>query len=314
MATRLASKAVGLQRVLTKLTYPRRPPQGHQGGRIVTPTHWQKIGGIFPTEPWKGDALKLDDEEEVVEVSVTDARTLPEPPTLSRNGFELRATRRPSTDLYDDAAVVESYYAQTARLVEEATGASKCFVFQHMRRDSSMHNKESTAAQNTAGANAHGAVARVHADYTTSNAPKKLSELEAAGLVPRGVAEGRRWAIINVWRSLDDLPIEEKPLAVLDAATVAHADMFTYALINEGPPALVGFNNSVGFSPTHKWFYFSKMEADEALLFYTYDGSSAPPRFVFHSAIDVQADDAKAEQGSSVRPRRSIECRCLAVW
>ena len=101
--------------------------------------------------------------------------------------------------------------------MEEATGASQCFVFQHMRRDSSMHNKEC----NGAAAKAHGAVARVHADY------------------------------------------------------------------------------------------FPKMKADEALPFYTYDGSAEPPRFVFHSAIDVQAD---AERGGSVRPRRSIECRCLAVW
>ena len=192
--------------------------------------------------------------------------------------------------------------------MEEATGASQCFVFQHMRRDSSMHNKEC----NGAGAKAHGAVARVHADYTPSNGPQKLSELEAAGLVPRGVAEGRRWAIVNVWRSLDaEHAIEEKPLAVLDASTVAHDSTFTYALITDGPPALVGFNNSVGFAPAHEWYYFPKMKADEALLFYTYDGSAEPPRFVFHSAIDVQAD---AERGGSVRPRRSIECRCLAVW
>ena len=43
-----------------------------------------------------------------------------------------------------------------------------------------MHNKESLATQNRADAPAHGAVSRVHADYTPDNAPQKLRELEAA--------------------------------------------------------------------------------------------------------------------------------------
>ena len=297
--------------VLTKLTYPRRPPAGFQGGRIVTPTHWKKIGGIFPAEAWDGDVNKLHDEEETVDVSVTDARTLQMPPTLARHGFELRQTPMPPVDLlHSDEAVREKYYAPTARLVEEATGATEAIVFQHMRRDSLCHNKESDGARNEATASAHGAVQRVHADYTVDNAPKKLRELEEAGLVPAGLVGGRRWAIVNVWRSLDaEGPITEKPLAVLDASTVAADETFTYALVHEDQPPLVGYNNSVAVSPAHEWFYFSGMRADEALLFFTFDGSTSPARFVFHSAIDLDGAGA-----ARPRPRRSIECRCLAVW
>ena len=46
--------------VVTRLTYPARPPRGTQNGRVVTPAHWEKIGGIFvPKGDWydKGNAV-----------------------------------------------------------------------------------------------------------------------------------------------------------------------------------------------------------------------------------------------------------------
>ena len=137
-------------------------------------------------------------------------------------------------------------------------------------------------------------------------------------MVPKGLAANRRQASINVWRSIDaEQPVQSQPLAVLDASTVSSDDTFTYALVmNEADAPLVGFNNGVGFSDRHAWWYYSHMKHEEALLFYTYDGGEpaalAAPRFVFHTAIGDTGDNSKEDE--SALPRRSIECRCLALF
>ena len=291
-----------------------RPPAGLQNGRVVTPTHWEKIGGIFAKERWAGDSTKLIDEEETQMVHVSDARTAVKPPSLAREGFELRKAPTTVRDFFDDATIRTRYYDETAELVRTATGAKDVVVFQHMRRDTKLHNKESQEASNARTAPAHGAVSRVHADYTPSNGPHKLQELVDAGVVSRDVLSAeQRWSIVNVWRNTDpERPVLSTPLAVLDASTVAHEEMFSYALVNEETsPPLVGFNNGVGFSQAHAWYYYSRMAHDEALLLYTYDGSGgADPRFVFHSAFDLEEEEVKG----SPPPRQSIECRCLALF
>ena len=105
-------------------------------------------------------------------------------------------------------------------------------------------------------------------------------------------------------------PVQRLPLAVLDASTVRPSDTFTYALVlDESDPPLVGFNNGLNYSSDHAWWYYSHMTHDEALLFYTYDGSfqTDEPRFVFHTAIETATTGREP-------PRKSIECRCLAIF
>lgn len=241
-------------------------------------------------------------------VQVNDARLTAKPLNLKDNGFELAHWPTPVTDFYDSEVIRTEYYDDTAALVKSATGAKDVFVFQHMRRDSELHNK----AENGQTAVAHGAVQRVHADYTPDNGPEKLRQLEESGHVPKGIAAGRRWSVVNVWRSIDTKrPVQALPLAVLDASTVSADDTFTYALVmNEATPPLVGFNNGVSFSKEHSWYYYSAMQHEEALLFYTYDGSfqTSKPRFVFHSAVTDPSSPPDAP------PRKSIECRCLAIF
>ncbi|EOD24816.1 hypothetical protein EMIHUDRAFT_457706 [Emiliania huxleyi CCMP1516] len=206
------------------------------------------------------------------------------PLTLRRSGFELRHWPSAVVDFYNDDLIRSQYYPETAELVRAACGAEDVFVFQHMRRDSSALNKESGeewsyesgGARNAAEAKAHGAVQRVHADYTPENGPRKLRELAEAGVVSEREIAHRRWSIVNVWRSIDaEQPVRAQPLAVLDASTVAAEDTFTYALVmDEAEPPLVGFNNGVGFSERHAWYYYPHMRHEEALLFYTYDGTA----------------------------------------
>ena len=75
---------------------------------------------------------------------------------------------------------------------------------------------------------------------------------------------------------------------------------------------LRGASPQVGFSERHAWYYYPHMRHEEALLFYTYDGT-APlegPRFVFHTALGDTGGGGEA----AAPPRRSIECRCLVLF
>lgn len=309
-------------RVPANLTYMCRPPPGLHNGRQTTAQHWAKIGSAYAQEAWmEGDVSSLRHIESHHTMDVTDARHLPTPLTLAENGFELRTSPSRVRDFYDDDEVRRVYYDEAAELVRTASGARECYTFMHMRRDSSLANKEvaqaaggggdatAGATANAAASPAHGAIQIVHSDYTETNAASKLAELEELQVVPAGRAAGRRFAIVNVWRSIDAVqPITSLPLAMLDAATVQPEECFRYALVNaEAEPPLAGYANSVGHSDAHRWYYYDKMVADEALLLYTYDGNTSPPRFVFHTAVDTGG-------GEDRPPRRSIEVRCLAIF
>jgi len=149
---------------------------------------------------------------------------------------------------------------------------------------------------------AHAPVSRVHGDYTESNAPLRLAELQGKGLVP---PEARNYTIVNTWRNIAPHPVASKPLALLDATTVDPDSVFTYALVCDDK---VGFNNSVGFDPNHHWIYYPDISSNELLVFYTFDGRRHPPRFVFHTAFDFDHTPPHAP------PRHSIEVRSLVLF
>ena len=148
----------------------------------------------------------------------------------------------PNVYRQDDEEVREVYYDEAAELVRAASGASRVFTFMHMRRDSSLANKEvaqlaggdgdatAGATANAAASPAHGAIQIVHSDYTETNAASKLAELEADGVVPPGCATGKRIAIVNVWRRWDGG--NAWPLACCDAATMDYErDMVGFDLV-----------------------------------------------------------------------------------
>jgi hypothetical protein len=62
----------------------------------------------------------------------------------------------------------------------------------------------------------------------------------------------------------------------------------------------------VAYSPAHRWFYFPRMRADEAILLKCFDSDEASPgRYTAHTAFyDPTAPEAPL-------PRESIETRAL---
>lgn len=268
---------------------------------------WSKVQSIFPINRWEQPASILHDEELKVAITVENARELAIRLTLASAGFEMVDQPGSSFD-FDSESGRAAYLEQTADLVRGMTGASFATVFHSMTRRSDRDNKDSTKGTGGLDSKHHAAVMRVHADFTPANGPQRVADLEARGLVPKGTLE-KRWSIVNVWRSISPHPIEERPLALLDARTVDQDAVWSYSLVHE-PTAEVGENNSIAYSEDHRWFYYPKLTLDEALVFYTFDGANAgSPRFVFHTAFDPPTP-----AGSRPPPRESIEARCLAVF
>jgi hypothetical protein len=69
-----------------------------------------------------------------VVVPIADARSLPERPTLDREGFALQEHRTRVADFYDATAVERVYYAEIVELLKRATGAAEVHVFDHTLR------------------------------------------------------------------------------------------------------------------------------------------------------------------------------------
>lgn len=303
-ARRLRSTAVA---ATSQLTYPVRPPPGKQNGRVIDTAMWSKVQTIFPINVWDKPSAILHDEELEMSIHVENARELKEPPTLAAAGFELVNQPGAAFD-FETEAGLNAYRKETEALVKRMTGAASATVFHSMTRRSDRDNKDSAKGAGGIESRHHASVTRVHSDFTPANGPQRVSDLEERGLVPKGTLK-KRWSIVNVWRSMSPYPIEERPLAMLDARTVDQDSVWSYSLVHE-PSAEVGDNNSIAYDPAHRWFYFPKLTLDEALLFYTFDGHTGEtPRFVFHTAFDPPSAGLARPP-----PRESIEARCLIVF
>src|SRR5439155_23402190 len=113
-----------------------------------------------------------------------------------------------------------------------------------------------------------------------------------------------RFDIINYCKPIR-APVQKAPLAVCDARTIDLGDFVPSDLRYRDRTGEV---YSLRFSPTHAWFYFPEMQADEAMLLKCFDSDRSCARFTAHSAFDDQGSRADAPA------RESIEVRTLAFF
>jgi hypothetical protein len=225
-------------------------------------------------------------------VPIRDARPIAGAIKLDRHGFELVKHRSAVRDFYDDEEVKRVYYPEAERLLEAATGASRVFIFDHTTRRRVPGSEDRRAGVRQP-------VSRVHVDHTAKSGPQRVRDLladEAQQLLHGRVQ------IINVWRPIRG-PLLDAPLAVCDARSVDKEDLIPSDLIY---PNRIGETYSVGYRPSHQWFYFRGMRADEALLLKCYDSKTdGRARFAPHTAF------TDPETPADTPPRESIELRAL---
>ena len=227
-------------------------------------------------------------------VAIHDARGLVPGPSLDEGGFLLASHETAVQSLYDPSAVRALYYREIEALVREVTGAARVVAFDHNVRCAPMAERRENEAQPP--------VRFPHNDYTERSGPQRVRDL-----LPAEEAEallGNRFAVINVWKPIRGC-VEEWPLAVCDARTIRPQDLVTTDLRYRDR---VGEIYSLCFSPTHRWFYYSRMRADEAMLLKCFDSDPGRARFTAHTAFDDPTSPPDAP------PRESIEVRTLAFF
>lgn len=238
--------------------------------------------------PWrntKGDRHRL---------PIHDARDLAPAPTLDEEGFALVRLQTAVEDLYDASAVRGRYYREVERLVQDVTGATRVLAFDYNVRRATVEGRGADGVQ--------GPVRYAHNDYTERSGPQRVRDLLAADEAEALLRH--RVSVINVWKPIRG-PVQGAPLAVCDARTIRPKDFVPTDLRYKDRAGEV---YSLRFSPAHRWFYFSGMQADEAMLLKCFDSDTSCARFTAHSAFDDPTAPADAP------PRESIEVRTLAFF
>jgi hypothetical protein len=227
-------------------------------------------------------------------VPIRNARLEPEL-SLDKQGFQLVRHDTSVRDFYDVGEVQRVYYPEIERLLKQSTGAEKVVIFDHQVRNIQLSKQGEK--------NAREYVWIVHNDYTASSGPRRvLDHLSAAEAEQRS---RHRFAEINVWRPIRG-PIQSTPLAVCDARSIAPGDFVPTDFIYRDK---VGEVYRFAYNPNHRWFYFPRLERNEAILLKCFDSKQdGRARFSAHSAFDdpTTAPDAL--------PRESIEVRALVFW
>jgi hypothetical protein len=93
---------------------------------------------------------------------------------------------------------------------------------------------------------------------------------------------------------------------VADARSFTDADLIATDLVY---PHVRGETSSVEYKPGHRWFYFSQMQPDEALLIRVHDSANdGRARLSFQTSFENPAAPLDAP------PRESIEVRTLVFF
>ena len=285
--------------------------------------------------PWVGAGM------EKRQMPVHDARGLvrAQRRTLDASGFELleQSSAPPDIDFLHHDQVVRAYYPQCCDIVREATGARLVAAFDHNIRSVSGNRSRRRIE---GGQQVQPPARVVHGDYTLTSAPQRLRDLaqpptgndtyrtqlsDGASLldearVTRALGDGR-FAIINLWRNIAEEPVARHPLALCDASSVHPDDLVVFEIHYADR---IGENYFAKHSDDHRWYFYSAMTREEALLIKQWDSAGglarseganadamnpdAPCTFSFHSAFEdpTTAPDAP--------DRWSIEVRCVVLY
>jgi hypothetical protein len=264
--------AVSPQNLTARLHYLKRGPEKPTFYRIDPP----------PGVPqWNG----IDDEREV---RIEDARGRDSEFTLDRNGFTLVKAPTAVASFYDDEEIKRVYYPEVERLLRDELGASRVFVFDHNVRNAGRPGLAPPSRQ-------------VHNDHTVNSAPRRVRDhlgAEAEELLKH------RFGIVNVWRPVRG-PVLDSPLALCDARTFTNDDLIASDLVYAH---VRGETSRVEYNPAHRWYYFSGMQTDEALLIRIHDSADdGRARLSFHTSFENPL-------APGAPPRESIEVRALVFF
>jgi hypothetical protein len=230
------------------------------------------------------------------EVEIADARG--QGCTLEVEGFTLVEHKSAVADLTDLDAVVQVHAGEIEALLKQLTGADHVAV---MPRGILRFSEK--LGENEAHDNSHPA-RFVHVD---------MAKEAAAGMRAQAAPEGEkvvRSAQYNVWRALSGTP-QDVPLGLCAYPSVAREDLLDCDAIFDPPDGSPewGFPNYLlEANPNHRWYYYSNMTPDEAIVFTTSESDPARAQCMPHGAFDNPL------AGPDAPPRVSLEMRGTCYW
>lgn len=219
------------------------------------------------------------------------------------NGFAVHEHRSRFAQLANDESVAQDEFLQKLRhdYQQEMTGfisnlSGSAHVFPQPIGFFVRHGRKSKVKTSQRPA------ALPHVDFTaeTANAMARMIRDDCApGL------QFRDFAIYQTWRTVA-APPQDNVLCFCNPATASGEDLKLVESIM-GPEDVPGnvYKMLMGtYSPGHEWFYFSRLTADDVLVFQGYDTRRPCP--VLHTSVDNPVPGAT--------PRVSIECRHYAFF
>lgn len=249
---------------------------------------------VFYQSNVAGERTNFEGEREFRRMPVQNARPLADGLSLDREGFVLVRHDTAVTDFHDDEQLAQIYEPEVEDLIKAHTGATRAFVFDHTRRSSSQTLREAHNARDPANA--------AHTDYTDWSARKRVEDVmgdEAEALL------AKRFAIVNVWRSTAGT-IEEWPMAFCPWEAIDDAHLHT---VERRAYNRIGQTRHASYDAKNRWFYFPRMEPNEAVLIKNYDTEiDGRARCALHTSFD----DPTAPEDAA--PRESLETRVFAFF
>ena len=273
-----------------KTTLRNADTQRHVQGEIL----FALEGGEAPTV-----IVPLDDQEtvrhgglDIRPVLIADGRDAAASFSLDQEGFAFINEASVVQNFEDNAEVEQKYYPEVRDMVTHLLGAREVEIFDHTIRVTDPKTTYRRPASHA------------HNDYTESSGPSRLADMI-------GDARAAEWmndriVQINVWRPIAE-PVQQMPLALLDASSLVDEDLVETRIINERQSGREGKIYSVTHREGQRWFYFPDMTMSEAIIIKGFDSlKDGRARFTPHSAFD----DPNSPKDAA--PRRSIEVRTFA--
>ncbi|PHH66677.1 hypothetical protein CDD81_6514 [Ophiocordyceps australis] len=234
--------------------------------------------------------------EEPHDVTLHDIRTHFSDFSLDHDAFAILSDMPPlpPADFADDDSIRQHYYPHVEQVLRDAVpGITKVHLFDHtVRRDDPNSPRRP--------------VSRVHIDQTAASTEKRVrryfSTDEADALL------AGRYRIINVWRSLNNGPVESSPLGFASTSSLHHDDVVP--IEHRYQNGYRGETAAIKFNPKQKWYYLSGIMPTERILLECFDSESLEPTSHIggrapHTAFNHPNTRPDAE------PRHSIEVRAL---
>jgi hypothetical protein len=252
------------------------------------------------------------------EVVIRDGRAIRDRLTLDTHGFRLTDHVSAIKDFRDKDEVEANYGAEACALIKRLTGATHVVARGWMVRTS---GEIEAVTEKVVGYAHHGGVqppaGEVHVDFATATA-HRIAENTYKASFPGGPGYSR-FIATSLWRAFSPPP-QDCPLALCDGRSLRDDEGVrnTLHIVDELPSEaemirpMEGEDQRIAasifrYSPAHRWWYFSNMVRDEALLFKFFDSDHSVTWRCPHTAFwDKSLPDPHT--------RESIEFRSIAFF